>query len=91
MYRGHRAGGWSRYGGRGADGDGHEAILHLAVVLGDGAKWIWQEVAASFGGERTEIVDWRHSAEHLWDRSKAVHGESRSATTAWAEHAEHLL
>src|SRR5450755_3094822 len=38
--------------GRAADGGGHEAILRPAVVVGDEAKWIWDEVAASFGGER---------------------------------------
>ena len=77
--------------GRAADGGGHEAVLRPVVVLGDGAKWIWQEVAASFGGERTEIVDWWHSAEHLWDLSKVLHGEGTRAATAWAEHAKHLL
>jgi len=77
--------------GRAADGGGHEAILRPVVVLGDGARWIWEEVAASFGGERTEIVDWWHSAEHLWDLSKVLHGEGTRAATAWAEHAKHLL
>jgi len=77
--------------GRAADGGGHEAILRPVVVLGDGAKWIWEEVAASFGSERTEIVDWWHGAEHLWDLSKALHGESLSETAAWAAHAKHVL
>lgn len=77
--------------GHAADGGGHEAILRPVVVLGDGAKWIWDEVAATFGGERTEIVDWWHSAEHLWDLSKALHGEDTPEATAWAEHAKHLL
>jgi hypothetical protein len=58
-----------------ADGGGREAILRPVVVLGDGGKWNWDEVASSFGGERTETVDWWHSAEHLWDLSKALHGE----------------
>lgn len=77
--------------GRAADGGGHEAILRPVVVLGDGAKWIWDEVAASFGAERTEIVDWWHAAEHLWDLSKVLHGAGTSEATAWAEHAQHLL
>ena len=77
--------------GRAADGGGHEAILRPVVVLGDGARWIWEEVAASFGGERTEIVDWWHAAEHLWDLSKVLHGEGTPEATAWAEHAKHLL
>jgi hypothetical protein len=77
--------------GRAADGGGHEAMLRPVVVLGDGARWIWDEVAASFGGERTEIVDWWHGAEHLWELSKALHGEGTLEATAWAKHAKHLL
>jgi len=77
--------------GQAADGGGHEAILRPVVVLGDGAKWIWDEVAATFGGERTEIVDWWHSAEHLWDLSKTLHGDGTPEATAWAEQAKHLL
>src|SRR5439155_15892069 len=71
--------------GHAADGGGHEALLRPVVVLGDGAKWIWDEVAATFGGERTEIVDWWHSAEHLWDLSKTLHGNGTPEVTAWAE------
>jgi hypothetical protein len=77
--------------GRAADGGGHEAILRPVVVLGDGAKWIWDEVAATFGGERTEIVDWWHAAEHLWDLSKVLHGDGTPEATVWAEQAKHLL
>lgn len=77
--------------GRATDGGGHEAILRPVLVLGDGAKWIWDEVAASFGGERTEIVDWWHSAEHLWDLSKVLHGEATPEARVWAEQAKHLL
>ena len=77
--------------GRAADGGGQQAMLRPIVVVGDGAKWIWDEVAASFGDERTEIVDWWHAAEHLWDLSKAVSGEGTPEATAWAEQALHLL
>src|SRR5665811_1213027 len=77
--------------GRAADGGGHEAVLRPVVVLGDGARWIWQEAAAAFGSERTEIVDWWHAAKHLWDLSKGVHGAETPETTAWAEQATHLL
>jgi len=66
-------------------------MLRPVVVLGDGAKWISDEVAATFGGERTEIVDWWHSAEHLWDLSKVLHGDGTPEATAWAEQAKHLL
>jgi len=77
--------------GQAVDGGGHEAILRPVVVIGDGAKWIWDEVAATFGGERTEIVDWWHAAEHLWDLGAALHGSGTPAATAWAEHATQVL
>ena len=73
------------------DGGGHEACLRRVLILGDGARWIWDEVAASFGAERIEIVDWYHASEHLWDLAKALHGEGTPPATAWAERATHLL
>jgi hypothetical protein len=42
--------------------DGTPAELRPVVVLGDGAKWIWEHVATLFGNERIEIVDWFHGA-----------------------------
>jgi hypothetical protein len=74
-----------------ADGGGHEAVLRRVLVLGDGARWIWEEVAASFGGERVEVVDWYHASQHLWTLAKALHGEGTAAATTWAEQATHLL
>jgi hypothetical protein len=65
--------------------DGTPAELRPVVVLGDGAKWIWEHVATLFGEERTEIVDWYHASEHIWTVAKAVHGEDTPETTAWAK------
>ena len=64
-------------GWRGAalDGGGYEALLRPVVIVGDGARWIWDEVAASFGGERTAIIDWCHAAEHLGTVATALFGE----------------
>jgi hypothetical protein len=64
--------------------DGTPAQLRPVVVLGDGAKWIWQEIAPLFGAERTEIVDWYHATEHVWTVAKVLHGEASPETTAWA-------
>jgi hypothetical protein len=77
--------------GHARDGGGYEALLRRVVILGDGARWIWDEVAASFGAERIEIVDWYHASEHLGALAKALHGEGTPAATAWARHATHLL
>ena len=64
--------------------DGTPAELRSVVVLGDGAKWIWEHVATLFGSERTEIVDWYHASEHLWTVAKELHGEDTPETKTWA-------
>jgi hypothetical protein len=45
----------------------------------------------ALGGERTEIVDWWHAAEHIWDLSKALHGQGTPQADTWADHAKHVL
>jgi hypothetical protein len=62
------------------------AVLREAIVLGDGAPWIWGLAAEHFG-RRTEIVDWYHASEHLWTVAKALHGAGTPAAAAWAEQA----
>lgn len=71
--------------------DGMPAELRPVVVLGDGAKWIWEHVATCFGDERTEIVDWFHASEHIWTVAKELYGDQTPATQAWAKTAlDHL-
>ncbi len=67
--------------------DGTPADLRPVVVLGDGAKWIWEHIAPLFGPERIEIVDWYHASEHIWTTAKALHGEDTPETKAWAKSA----
>jgi hypothetical protein len=71
--------------------DGTPAQLRPVVVLGDGAKWIWQEIGPLFGPERTEIVDYFHATEHVWTVAKALHGHDTPESTAWAEAGVHRL
>jgi len=52
--------------GLGSDGGGQEAVLRRVLIIGDGAKWIWEHVATTFGSERVEILDCFHCCEHLW-------------------------
>jgi hypothetical protein len=59
------------------------AILREVVVLGDGARWIW-EAAAELFGDRVEIVDFYHAAEHVGTLAGALFGESSAAARAWA-------
>jgi hypothetical protein len=60
------------------------ALAHLrpVVVIADGAPWIWNLAAEHFG-ERTEIVDLFHVAEHLWEAAHALHADAATATV-WA-------
>ncbi len=67
------------------------AVLRPVVVLGDGAKWIWQDVAPQFANERTEIADWYHGSEHVWALATALHGSDSAARTAWGKQAETRL
>jgi hypothetical protein len=60
------------------------ATLRRVLVLGDGARWIWTAAAEQFG-ERIEIVDWYHAAEHVWTVARAVYGDGTAAATTWAE------
>jgi hypothetical protein len=62
------------------------AILRAVVVLGDGAPWIWALAAEHFG-DRVEIVDFYHAAQHLWELAQALHGrdspDAAAAAAAW--------
>ncbi len=60
------------------------AELPEVVVLGDGARWIWN-LAADYFGRRTEIVDFYHASEHLWVVAKALYGEGTAAAKVWAD------
>jgi uncharacterized protein UPF0236 len=59
------------------------AILREVVVLGDGARWIW-EAAAELFGDRIEIVDFYHAAEHVGALAGALFGEGSEAARTWA-------
>lgn len=59
------------------------AYLRRVVVLGDGARWIW-ELAAEHFGDRVEIVDFYHASQHLWDVARALYPDDPPAQAAWA-------
>jgi hypothetical protein len=77
--------------GLGIDGGGEEAVLRRVVVLGDGAKWIWEHVATLFASERVEILDWYHCCQHLGTVGAAIHGADTPETVAWVAQAKDLL
>lgn len=77
--------------GVGSDGGGEEAILRRVVVIGDGAKWIWEHVATTFGSERVEILDWYHCCQHLGSVGAAVYGAETPQAEAWVNHAKDVI
>jgi hypothetical protein len=65
---------------------GSLATLRKVVVLADGAIWIW-DLAAEHFGERVEIVDFYHAAEHAWALAHALFGEGSVLAARWARFA----
>ena len=61
------------------------------VVIGDGAKWIWEHVATTFGTERVEILDWYHCCQHLGTVGAAVHGAETPQAEAWVNRAKEVI
>jgi hypothetical protein len=51
------------------------AILREALILGDGAAWIWK-LADDHWTERIEVVDFHHASEHLASTAQAVFGDT---------------
>jgi hypothetical protein len=66
------------------------ARLRGVIVVGDGARWIW-ELAAEHFGDRIEIVDYYHASQHLWDVARALYPEAPTAQAAWAAPLAHRL
>jgi hypothetical protein len=60
------------------------ARLRPMTVIADGAPWIWNLAAEHFG-ERTEIVDLFHVAEHLWAVAQALAPGDAAAQATWAQ------
>lgn len=54
------------------------------VVLGDGARWIWNLADEHFPGA-IQIVDLYHAKEHLWDVAKSIYGAGSDLGTQWAK------
>lgn len=55
-----------------------------AVVIGDGAKWIWN-LAEDLFPNRIEILDYYHAAEHLWLCAATLFGQASPEAEKWVE------
>jgi hypothetical protein len=60
------------------------------VMLGDGARWIWNIAAEQFP-QAIQIVDIWHAREHAWKVAHAVFGKGNLQGATWAKHACDLL
>jgi hypothetical protein len=65
------------------------AILREALILGDGAAWIWK-LADDHWTDHIEVVDFYHASEHLAAVAQAAFGDTPDART-WAAHHRHAL
>jgi len=62
------------------------------IVLGDGASWIWNRIAAMFPKRKTtEILDFYHASEYIWNAGKAMWGKETAKTKKWGEEHCHRL
>lgn len=52
--------------------------------LGDGAKWIWRQVATHLPQSEC-VVDVFHVSEHLHECGRALHGNRTEAARSWAD------
>jgi hypothetical protein len=64
---------WAEASRRGAE------VARKVSVLGDGAKWIWNQ-AAMHWPEAVQILDYYHATEHVWDIGKVLYGEGTEKT-----------
>jgi hypothetical protein len=53
------------------------------VVLGDGARWIWNLAQEQFPGA-LQIVDDYHAREHVWDVARAAFAAEPEVRDSWA-------
>lgn len=54
------------------------------VVLGDGAKWIWNIAEVHFP-QAVQILDWYHVERRVWEVGEALYGEGNDRTRQWVE------
>ena len=60
------------------------AAAKRQVLLGDGAKWIWNTGAELFPNAIC-IVDIRHARQRLWEVGRAVYGRGTQRCREWSE------
>ena len=73
-----------------SSGVAHDAQLaHELVILGDGAEWIWNLVAAYFP-KAIQILDWFHACQHLLPVAQAAFTTTEEQTN-WVTEMKQLM
>jgi hypothetical protein len=67
----------------------HAQLAHELIILGDGARWIWDLVEAHFP-HAIQIVDWFHACQYLAPVAEAAFTDP-SQRDAWVEHTKTAL
>ena len=60
------------------------AQAETALVLADGAVWIWNLADDRFG-HATQRLDLYHAQQHLWNLAAELHGKATAEARAWVE------
>jgi Uncharacterised protein family (UPF0236) len=60
------------------------AHARLVAVLGDGAKWIWNQAELHFP-QAIQIVDVWHATERLWEVGRLAFGAEEANLKAWVK------
>lgn len=55
-----------------------------AVVIGDGAHWIWRLADEHFPNA-IQILDWFHASSYIWNAAHAIYGEGSDFSNQWAQ------
>jgi hypothetical protein len=67
-------------------------VAEQIVVLGDGASWIWNRIAALFPRQKTtEVLDFYHASEYIWDAGNTVFGKETVQAQDWGTQCCHDL
>ena len=82
--------GWEQFGRRVYAQSEWEGIggAEEVVVIGDGARWVWELAGQYFPGA-VEVLDFYHASRHLWEAAEVIWGEGseegQEAVKGWEE------
>jgi hypothetical protein len=57
---------------------------HDSIVIGDGARWIW-DLAQEHFGNSWQVVDWYHAKQHLHQVADLAFGEGAATGQHWVK------